>query len=369
MLDQAEQERLTAAAEGGNAWQMPPAKQAEMACSWNAFVLQTLGNAFLDADYRDNPATVGFVPPITADQVLQFCTPVEGWLTRAQQAHADPSYQLDVSVPADLPAWSEVEPCPNSHLHGMLQAMRAIRDHAQAAMNVLENAKDLTPEQVKQRDSIRGLFAAASSKARYADDMHSRNPTRAVHEQIEEHLKVAIEQFFRLGQLTALPQTAGQIARAVPAPSVAPALQPVPGDPNFSPWCLTARAARQKYRNDSQAQRAVETMWRLDPDPVRTLAIKAEIDAALSRGDISVTVARDGKPLGYFFCCPWGTVYTALRPVALGGSSLVPLQQFVFDVTAEGFNLGVPFRRQIKIGNFQPTDVFEYGDPDDEPDH
>ena len=51
-------------------------KQAEFACTWNAFVLQTLGNAFLDADYRDNPATVGFVPPITADQVLRFYSPV-----------------------------------------------------------------------------------------------------------------------------------------------------------------------------------------------------------------------------------------------------------------------------------------------------
>ena len=369
LLDQAEQERLTDAADGKNAWHLPPAKQAALACSWNAFVLQTLGNAFLDADYRDNPATAGFVPPITADQVLRFYTPVEGWLTRAQQAHADPSYRLDVSVPADLPAWSDVEPCPNSHLHGMLEAMRAIRDHAQAAMNVLENAPELTPAQTKQRDSIRGLFAAASSKARYADDMHSRNPSREVHEQIEEHLKVAIEQFFRLGQLAALPQLAGQHARPTPIPAVAPPLQPVPGDPNFSPWCLTDRVARQKYRSDGQAQKALETMWRLDPDPVQTLALKAEIDAAYARGDITFAVARDGKPLGYFFCCPWSTVYSVLRPVALGGQSLVPLQQFVLDVTAEGFNLGVPFRRQIKIGNFQPTDVFEYGDPDEAPDH
>jgi hypothetical protein len=40
------------------------------ACSWNAFLLQTLGDQFLDADYRANPASVGFVPPVTAEQVL-----------------------------------------------------------------------------------------------------------------------------------------------------------------------------------------------------------------------------------------------------------------------------------------------------------
>lgn len=124
-LEQAERERLHAAAEGRTPWTMPPAKQAELLCTWNAFVLQTLGNAFLDADYRDNPATVGFVPPITADQVLRFYTPVEGWLTRAQQAHADPNFRLDVAVPADVPAWSEVEPFPNSHCMGCWRRLGA----------------------------------------------------------------------------------------------------------------------------------------------------------------------------------------------------------------------------------------------------
>ena len=366
LLDQAEQERLTAAAEGQNPWTIPPAKQAELACTWNAFVLQTLGNAFLDADYRDQPATAGFVPPITADQVLRFYTPVEGWLTRAQQAHADPGYRLDITVPADLPPWSEVEPCPNSHLHGMLEATRAIRDHAQSALNILENAQGLTPEQEKQRGVIRGIFAAAIAKARYADDMHSHNPSRDVHERMEEHLKVAIEQLFRVGQLVALPQRSSQ--QSAPALS-APKRLPQPGESGFDVWCLTNRTARTNYLSDAEARRAVETMWRLDPDPAHTLRIKAEIDAAYTRGDIAFTKDKYGQTLGYFFCCPWGSIYSVVRPVTLGGVKLVPLQQFVFDVTAEGFNLGVPFRRHIKVGNFQPTTQFEYGDPNEAPDH
>ncbi len=374
LLTQAEQERLSASADGKNAWTLPPAKQAELVCSWNAFVLQTLGNAFLDADYRDQPATVGFVPPITADQVLRFYTPVEGWLTRAQQAHADPGYRLDVTVPADLPPWSEVEPCPNSHLHGMLEAARAILSHAQTALNVLENAKDLTPEQEKQRGTIRGMLAAAAAKAKYADDMHSHNPTRDVHERMEEHLKVAIEQLFRVGQIAAMPQNATQAVPPNPSMPIsksapAPKKLPLPGERGFDEWCLTDRAARSNYVSDPEARKALQTMWRLDPDPARTLAIKAEIDAAYTRGDITFTSDRNKKPLGYFFCCPWGSVYSVVRPVTLGGVKLVPLQQFVFDVTAEGYNLGVPFRRHIKIGTFQPTDEFEYGDPDEEPDH
>jgi hypothetical protein len=57
------------------------------------------------------------------------------------------------------------------------------------------------------------------------------------------------------------------------------------------------------------------------------------------------------------------------RPVTLGGIALAPLQTFVFDVSIEGMNRGVPFRRQIKVAKFVPTSELEYGDPDEEPDH
>jgi len=106
LLDQMEQERMSLAAEGKSPWTIPSARQTALVCTWNAFVLQTLGNAFLDADYRDNPPTAGFVPPITADQVMRFYSPVESWLTRAQEALANPDYQLDVAIPVELPAWS-----------------------------------------------------------------------------------------------------------------------------------------------------------------------------------------------------------------------------------------------------------------------
>jgi hypothetical protein len=238
-------------------------------------------------------------------------------------------------------------------------------------MNVVEQATGLSAEQEAQRGEIRQLFAAATSKARYADDMHSQNPSRDVHERIEEHLKVAIEQFFRLGQLAAMPQRAPAGMSPAPAPRTAPPtkLLPRPGASGFDAWCLTDPNARRLYRGDSKARKAIETMWGLDPDPERTLAIKAEIDAAHSRGDVTFANDRNGKPLGFFFCCPWGSIYSAVRPVTLGGVKLVPLQQFVFDVTAEGYNLGVPFRRHVKVGSFQPTSEFEYGDPNEQPDH
>ena len=406
-LDHLETHRQNALDNGQNAWTLASAAKAETLCTWNAFVLQTLGDRFLDADYEGDPTTVGFVPPITADQILRFYVPVEGWLNRAQQAHYNPDYKLDWPVPAQLPAWSDVEPCPNAHLVGMLEAMRAVRDHTQAALTFLENSEPKTDDEKKSKNAIRQLQAAAMSRARYADDMMNGNPSRDVHERVEEHIKAAIEAFFLLGQLLAMPELALKIPAATtppappapqpwpepqpkpsyppapsfdafsnamgafntPTPAASPSKLPRPNEAGFDMWCLTSPDAVTKFKQDREAVRAIKTLWQLDPDTTRTLQIQSEINAALARGDIGYATDRYGQKLGHFFCAPWGAVYLAKRPVTIGGQHLFAMQQFIFNVTCEGVNLGAPFEREIMTGNFTPTTKFEYGDPNEEPDH
>ncbi|CAN5712723.1 hypothetical protein BH11ARM2_BH11ARM2_19210 [soil metagenome] len=369
LLDRLEQARTDAQLKGLTAWTLPESTQAEMVCAWNAFVLQNIGNEFLDADSVCDPGTVGFVPPITADQVLAFFTPVEGWLGRARQAQADAGYRLDVPVPAPLPLWSEVEPCPNSHLLGMLNAMRTIRHHAGSAVAFLGSEPPADEKAAKQYHTIKGLFAAAEAKAQYADDMHGNDPTQKVHETVEPYIKEAIEKFHRLGQLAAMPKLAIQpVAPPIALPSVV-VPPPPPRSANFDPWCMTDATARTNLSHDYEARQAIERMWRYDTNAAATLSLWAEIEAAEARGDIAKAIGRNGRPIGYFFCCPWGTVFEVRRTVHIHGRTLTPYTQFVIDVTAEGVELGHPFRRGIKTGNFQPTDEFEYGDPNEQPDH
>lgn len=390
-LEHAEKHREVARGEGKNAWTMAASTKAEILCTWNSFVLQTLGDRFLEADYQNDPQTVGFVPPITADQILGFYTQVEGWLNRAQQAHHNPDYKLDVAVPALLPPWSEVEPCPNAHLIGMLDAMRAVRDHTEAALAFLNDSPPQTEAEKKSLNQIRQTHAAAATKARYADDMMGGNPSRDVHERVEEHVKDAIEGYYLLGQLLAMPELAAKVHQA-PAPSpqnpsgktdwnapyytpsptlhgAPPTRLPGPNEAGFDMWCLTDPNSLDKFRNDNEARRALKTLWQLDPDPRRTLDIQAEIDMALARGDIAFALDRYGKRLGHFFCAPWAPVYVVKRPLMLGGRRLSTMQQFIFNVTCEGVNLGAPFERDIMVGNFTPTTKFEYGDPNEAPDH
>ncbi len=44
-------------------------------------------------------------------------------------------------------------------------------------------------------------------------------------------------------------------------------------------------------------------------------------------------------------------------------------QQLISNVTCEGVDLGAPLEREIMTGNFTPTTKFEYGDPNEAPDH
>lgn len=372
-LERCEAHRSNAKEHWQNAWTLPPATQAEILCTWNAFVLQTLGDRLLEADYANDPDTKGFVLPITADQILRFYGQVEEWLNRAQQAHYNPDYKLDIAVPVELPAWSGVEPCPNVHLFGMMEALRAVQDHTEAALIFLNSSPPHNKEQEKSLNAIRQLHAAAQTKARYADDMMGSSPSRDVHERVKEYIKEAIEQYYLLGQFLAMPALAAKsIAPPTPVDEAKIArrerkVRPLPGENSFDIWCLTDPHSLPRWKTDKQARKAIKQLWELDPDPRHTLAIKAEIDIALGRGDIDYARDKWGQKLGHFYRAPWGPVYIVKRPLTIGGIRLRALEQFVFNVSCEGMHLGAEFTHEIMVGNFQPTARFEYGDPNELP--
>lgn len=379
LMDRVEARREACRADGLTPWTIPPATRTEFLCAWNAFVLQTLGNDILEADYAEYPVTAGYVPPVTADQVMAYFSQVEGWLDRAHQAHANPEYELDVEVPAQLPAWSEVEPCPESHLRGLVSAMRAVGDHAAAAMAVLPESAPDAPEQQKQLNRIRQLYASAQGKARYAAELHGADPPPAVQERVEPYAREAIEMFYALGQLIADPSLAGGGAEAEsgvearPAPRTekGPRAEKVPLLPTqsgFDKWMLTDPDARPGLKKDKRACAAIDRIWRTDPDPLRTGSIFREIGLAMERGTVGYATTRAGDRVGHWFRCPWGPIYVAKRSVVLDGVRLAAGQQFVYEVSAaEGGaakgRRGKGFTRRILLGNFKATDAVAYDEP------
>ncbi len=352
LLDDLEQLRAEWALAGTDAWTAPPATQAALLCAWNAFSLQTMGDNLLTADNESQPLTRRYVPPVTALQIMAFYEQVPGWLGRARAAEGSDSYTLDVTVPADLPPWSEVEPCPRPHLAAIRAALGQMRTHASAGMAGFH--VDLADRDRKRaHDRVHEVLAEAESAAAYADQLWSPKVPAAIHEAIERHAKRAVELFYLLGQLMAMPRLA--LAER-PKPRATPGQRlPAPGDSGFDPWVLTDPRSFGRWQSDRMAQAAIEQLWLRDPEPRRTLAVQAEIRSALARGDIVVD-----ERIGHYFCCPWAPIYLVRRPVVINRQRLQVMQQFTFDVSAEEMEEGGPFTRRLYLGAFSPTSNIDY---------
>lgn len=365
LIDTVEERRLDLKIRGVDPWETEPATQAELLSAWNAFSLQTLGDQFLDADYQANPSTSGFVPLVTGQQVFAFYRQVEGWLSRARQAQTNDGYRLDVAVPTSLPPWSEVEPCPRAHLDGMIGACHGIQRYAEAAFGIFKQAAPAHQQQAVQK--VGQILVDATTKTTYAEQLLLGHVSQDLHEQVEQYAKGAIERYYLLGQYLAMPSLIEhpqkQPALHSPTPSTGYQKLPGPGEPGFDPWCLTDPVSRPTWKKDRAARRAIESLWRFDPEPQRTLAIQADIDRALARGDTAYATDRSGNRLGPYFCCPWSSIYTVRRHVTIGGMPLRPMQEFTFDVSAEDVMRGGAFRREVLPGSFQETDDVDYCDP------
>ncbi len=183
-----------------------PGVQAALLAGWVAFALQVLGDEMLDADAALDPSTAHYVPPVTAEQVMEFYEPVQSWMARAEAAKANPSYRFDVPLPEVLPEWVEVEPCPPAHLLALRQAVARLRDHTEGVLAGF----DPGPAH-HAREIVAQGAAEARSSADYANSLWgatNRPPAAKLHEAIEAHLKHAVEAYFYLGQVVSMPSLA-----------------------------------------------------------------------------------------------------------------------------------------------------------------
>jgi len=353
-LEATDAARAEALSRGADAWTLPRPVVLQALCTWNAFVLQSLGDEILAADYQASPATVGFVPSVTASQCLRLYAQVEPWLARAARAASDASYELDVAVPADVPRWVEVKPCPAVHVQAMLAAGGKIRAHAEA--HFARFADDSHEEHRALVDKLRGLLSEAAASLTYAEQLWRPGVPMSIHEEIEGKLKSALERYYHLGQLVAMPSLVADYGKAPVRRSGAASRA---AGPSYDKWSLTDPRTRASWQRDPKADRAIDHMWRTDPDPERTRAIQAEIDDAFARGDIAYATDR-GRPIGNYFCCPWSPIYEVKRPVEIGGTQLAAMETFTYDVSAEDVDRGGPFRREILVATFRSTDEVDY---------
>lgn len=205
LTDEVEHRRREHRAAGLDPWMVPPAARAEQLCAWNAMFLQGIAIELLQADYREEPLTAGYVPPPIAEQALRFFSGVEAWLNRAHQARASAGYRLDVAVPAALPAWVDAGPLPPSWLPGMLQALGAAGGWAAVAMESFPDRPPAGDVMQLQWNYVRQLDASARAGARYAEELAAARPAPEAERRAEARIRSVIQELHLLGQLVADP--------------------------------------------------------------------------------------------------------------------------------------------------------------------
>jgi hypothetical protein len=234
-------------------------------------------------------------------------------------------------------------PCSHEHLRGLLSGTTRLRARVDALMAELPKGDG---EAARARHRIEQLKAEGDAAADYAGHLGGPSEVRELQGEIQAQTCTALDRYYLVGQLIAMPHLALQPLpkpqRATPG-RVTPF--PGPGDENFDPWCLTDPRVKGRLKKMSAARDLIARMWAADPDPVRTLAIKTEIDTALFRDDIAHDV-------GHFDRCPWSPIYLAKRPVTIGRKQLHPLQQFTYEVTIEYSGDRRGFVRRVVKGPF-----------------
>ncbi|GAA4703750.1 hypothetical protein [Phytohabitans rumicis] len=347
----AERLRDQLSADGATVWTAPAAANSQILAAWSAMVLQTLGETILDSAYAANPGTVGYVPPVTFNQAWHWLSAVDGWTIRAREARNNPRYDIsaELALPAPLTVGPVMRGCPQEHREAMLHAAESIRHHAELALFTLQ--EHAPPQAQPAVDGVQQLAALAAAGADYVTGLRAGYDDERLHDLIDHKTRSTVALWFHIGQLAAMPK----LLAGYHAPRSALLLDPglLPGGARFDPWCLTDPISLPRWRADAAAVQAIERLWRSDPNPAATLAIKMDIDRALAAGRI----VHHRTPRGWtcYYSCPWSALYEVRHPVRIGVRDLRVLDQFTYDVGPGRVHGRPHFRRAIVTGPFTPA--------------
>lgn len=223
----AEQTRREIVDAGTDLWATTPGQASQLLATWNAFALQTLGDHLIDADYEADPGTVGYLPRVTYEQAARFLGEVEQWSGLARRAAADPNFDLSSAtvLPAALPRWVEVEPCPEPHLRAMIAAAHAMRDRVEAARADFGHCH-LPKDREAAASKISGLVADADAAVSHGENLWTLRCASRGRSRPEMYRTT--DRFRRSGRLQ--PFT----------------LMPRSGPARVSRWCLRRQAKRPR---------------------------------------------------------------------------------------------------------------------------
>ncbi|WP_158590292.1 hypothetical protein [Deinococcus sp. RM] len=361
MLDKAEARRFMLRGTDRSWWDQPRHEQLATLCLWNAFILQTLGDTLLEADAAADPDTVGFAPRVTTDQARAYYAQVAVWLERSVLAQGDPTYDLNVTLPASLPDWSPAEPCPREHLAALMAALERTHAHLTGVM-VAFDAQPVLPAHAAHATRLRTLFASTELESRALTQMYTPNASAELHELIEDRTRDLMADIYRLGQWLSMPALTTRVPadelgapppepvtpRVPPAPPAAepppreqspaeptPTSQKAPGEPREplwvrEPWCASDPRIRDQLKRDPRATRTLTHFWQALSAPRDALTLLRDTETRCAKEGVGLAYATraDGTALGHSDEPPYAPIYRAVDTCQVGQVTLNPGDEF-----------------------------------------
>lgn len=233
------------------------------ACRMNVVFVQEL----LKAETAADSANAGYLPRVTYDQALALCEHIEPTIEEAIKASTNSRYMLP---PATLPLkmgpriTSASQSLPLSHLQGTIRAAQEMKDWTAGLLAkyelALHAAKAPLPQEIAAHlEQMKSELELGDFHLRTGVDMTGQisqgQVAEALHKRAEDYLWEAMESFYKVSQLIAMPDIHRHPQqRSVPTRSHARA-QPVP-DPPAPPEPVAIDLLNQIIAEPTPVQRA-----------------------------------------------------------------------------------------------------------------
>ncbi len=296
---------------------------------------QVFVKELLAADAAADPQMAGYLPRVTYDQADALCHQIQPGLEHAVGALNDLNYVSDVALPLILGPRVESEgvPCPVAHLQGMVAAAREIREWAAGLIAQYELAvkhvDGPVPDWVSSHISaLQSRLAQADSQLRFGVDLVGQisqgEATPQLHEEAENSLWEAMQNFFLINQAVAMPE-ALQASRT-PTQGVGVSVSPrTYRDRRIRPddlWRVAAPSARSDIRGTKFGRDEMNEMCEKMGGILSAGAQQYldEVDAAVAQGDAYIIAAMAN--------CPFEPLYRARRPLNLVGANIPASYEF-----------------------------------------
>ena len=296
---------------------------------------QVFVKELLAADAASDPQTADYLPRVTYDQADALCHQIQPGLEHAIAALNDANYAPDVALPLVLGPRVEAEgvPCPVAHLQGMIAAAREIRDWAAGLIAQYELAvkhvdSPVPIEVTSHITALQSRLAQADSQLRFSVDLVGQisqgETTPQLHEEAENSLWAAMQNFFLINQAVAMPELL-QATRNRASVTRAGGASGVYRDRRIRPedlWRVAAPSARSdirgtKFGRDEMVEMCNKMGGILSAGAQQYLD---EVDAAVARGDAYIIAAMAN--------CPFEPLYRARRPLNLAGAAIPATYEF-----------------------------------------